>query len=142
VNGNLVISSPGTPLAAPYQACQAVVVCSPQRQRRPFLTYDENFCRAPILSPARGNVQRSSNGRASIAIGGYSLVAYLMNVNQIFLFVSDVNVLFGVGEPQTAVSSQYSLKGAYAGFATNPVGFGVTVFSASLRRTAPAPRAL
>jgi len=49
-------------------------------------------------------------------------VAYLMNVNQIFLFVSDVNVLFGVGEPQTAVSfTNTSLKGAYAGFATNPV---------------------
>jgi len=38
--------------------------------------------------------------------------------------------LFGVGEAQTAVSfTNTSLKGAYAGYATNPVGFGVTVFS-------------
>jgi len=69
------------------------------------LTYDENFCRAPnSVTGAPGTYSVASNGRASITIGGYSLVAYLMNVNQIFLFVSDVNVLFGVGEPQTAVS--------------------------------------
>src|SRR5467141_2196553 len=95
------------------------------------LTYDENYCRAPnSVTAAPGTYSVASNGRVSITIGGYSLVAYLMNLNQIFLFVSDSNVLFGVGEPQTAVSfTNTSLKSAYAGFATNPVGFGVTVFS-------------
>jgi hypothetical protein len=50
--------------------------------------------------------------------------------NQIFLFVSDSNVLFGIGEAQAAGSFTNSvLKGTYAGFATNPVGYGVVVFS-------------
>jgi hypothetical protein len=95
------------------------------------LTYDENFCRAPnSVTAAAGTYGVASNGRASITIGGYSLVAYLVHANQIFLFVSDSNVLFGVGEPQAAVSfTNSTLKGAYAGYATNPVGYGVTVFS-------------
>jgi hypothetical protein len=72
----------------------------------------------------------ASNGRTSIAIGGYSLVAYLVNSNQAFLFVSDLNVLFGLGEPQTAGAFNNSaLKGTYAGYATNPADFGVVVFS-------------
>ena len=95
------------------------------------LTYDENFCRAPnSVTAAAGTYTVASNGRASITIGGYSLVAYLVNANQIFLFVSDSNVLFGVGESQAAVSfTNSTLKGTYAGYATNPVGYGVTVFS-------------
>jgi hypothetical protein len=95
------------------------------------LTYDENYCRAPnSVTGAAGTYSVSSNGRASIRIGGYSLVAYLVNLNQIFLFVSDANVLFGFGEPQAAGSfSNSALKGTYAGFATNPVDFGVVVFS-------------
>ena len=95
------------------------------------LTYDENFCRAPnSVTGAAGTYSVASNGRAPIAIGGYSLVAYLVNANEIFLFVSDSNVLFGYGEPQAAVSfTNSTLKGTYAGYATNPVGFGVVVFS-------------
>jgi hypothetical protein len=95
------------------------------------LTYDENYCRAPnSVTGAAGTYSVSSNGRASIRIGGYNLVAYLVNLNQIFLFVSDANVLFGFGEPQAAGSfSNSALKGTYAGFATNPVDFGVVVFS-------------
>src|SRR3984893_1491290 len=95
------------------------------------LTYDENYCRAPnSVTGAAGTYSVSSNGRASIRIGGYNLVAYLVNLNQVFLFVSDANVLFGFGEPQAAGSFRNSaLKGTYAGFATNPVDFGVVVFS-------------
>jgi hypothetical protein len=95
------------------------------------LTYDENYCRAPnSVTGAAGTYSVASNGRASIRIGGYSLVAYLVNLNQIFLFVSDSNVLFGFGEPQAAESfTNSALKGTYAGFATNPVDFGVVVFS-------------
>jgi len=71
----------------------------------------------------------AGNGRASIAVGGYALVAYLVKPNEVFLFVSDINVLFGAGEPQTAVSfTNTSLTGAYAGMATNPVAYEVTVF--------------
>src|SRR5467141_3029272 len=95
------------------------------------LTYDENYCRAPhSVTDAAGTYSVASNGRTSIAIGGYSLVAYLVNSNQAFLFVSDLNVLFGFGEPQTAGSFDNSaLKGTYAGYATNPAAFGVVVFS-------------
>jgi hypothetical protein len=95
------------------------------------LTYDENYCHAPnSVTGTAGTYNVASNGRASIAIGGYNLVAYLVNSNQMILFVSDANVLFGYGEGQTVGSiTNSSLKGSYAGFATNPVGFGVNVFS-------------
>ncbi len=95
------------------------------------LTYDENYCRAPnSFTAAPGTYSVASNGRTSITVGGFSLAAYLVNLNQIFLFVSDSNVLFGFGEPQAAGSfTNSTLKGTYAGFATNPVDFGVVVFS-------------
>jgi hypothetical protein len=95
------------------------------------LTYDENYCRAPnSFTNAPGTYSVVSNGRASITVGGFSLVAYLVNLNQIFLFVSDPNVLFGFGEPQAAGSfTNGALKGTYAGFATFPAAFGVVVFS-------------
>src|SRR6266446_5684162 len=95
------------------------------------LTYDENYCRAPnSFTNAPGTYSVVSNGRASITVGGFSLVAYLVNLNQIFFFVSDPNVLFGFGEPQAAGSfTNGALKGTYAGFATFPAAFGVVVFS-------------
>jgi hypothetical protein len=95
------------------------------------LTYDENYCRAPNgFSDAAGTYSVAGNGRTPITLGGFSLVAYLVNVNQIFLFVSDPNVLFGFGEPQAGGSfSNSALNGMYAGYATNPAAFAVTVFS-------------
>jgi hypothetical protein len=95
------------------------------------LTYDENYCRAPnSFTNAPGTYSVASNGRASITVGGFSLVAYLVNLNRIFLFVSDPNVLFGFGEPQAVGSfTNGALKGTYAGFATFPAAFGVVVFS-------------
>src|SRR6266446_1574338 len=95
------------------------------------LTYDENYCRAPQgFTDAAGTYSVAGNGRTSITLGGFSLVAYLVNSNQIFLFVSDGNVLFGFGEPQASGSfSNSALQGTYAGYATNPAAFGVTVFS-------------
>ena len=95
------------------------------------LTYDENYCRAPnSVTGAAGTYSVAANGRATIAIGGYRLVAYLMKANQVFLFVSDANVLFGPGEPQTASSfTNGTLKGSYAGFATSPADFQVAIFS-------------
>src|SRR5260370_48585 len=82
-------------------------------------TYAETFCSAPnSVTGAAGTYSVASIGRAAITIGGYNLVAYLVNTNQIFLFVSDVNVLFGAGEPQAAVSfTNDALKGTYAGYA-------------------------
>src|SRR5713226_1403379 len=95
------------------------------------LTYDENYCRAPnAFTDAPWTYSLASNGRTSITVGGFSLLAYLEDLNQIFLFVSDSNVLFGFGEPQAAGSfTNSALKGTYAGFATNPAAFGVVVFS-------------
>jgi len=105
------------------------------------LTYDENYCRAPNgFTDAAGTYSVAGNGRTSITLGGFSLVAYLVNSNQIFLFVSDSNVLFGFGESQAAGSfSNSALKGTYAGYATNPAAFGVTVFSGEFSADAAAP---
>ena len=105
------------------------------------LTYDENFCRAPnSFTDAPGTYSVASNGRTSITIGGFSLVAYLVNLNQIFLFVSDANVLFGFGEPQAAGSfNNGALNGTYAGFATNPTAFGVVVFSGEFTADGASP---
>jgi hypothetical protein len=93
------------------------------------LTYDEHYCTAINPFTAAGTYSVASNGRTSLTIGGFSLVAYLANLNQMFLFVSDANVLFGYGEPQTGSFTNSALKGTYAGYATNPVGSGVVVFS-------------
>src|SRR2546422_477161 len=95
------------------------------------LTWDENYCRAPnSFTNAPGTYSVAANGRTSITIGGNILVAYLVSLNQSFLFDFDSNVLFGFGEPQAAISfTNSTLKGAYAGYATNPADFGVVVFS-------------
>ena len=105
------------------------------------LTYDENFCHAPnSFTAAPGTYSVASNGRATITVGGFNLVAYLVNLNRIFLFVSDANVLFGFGEPQASGSlTNSSLLGAYAGYATNPAAFGVTVFSGEFTADGAAP---
>src|SRR5258708_35391559 len=56
------------------------------------------------------------------------------------LFVSDVNVLFGFGERQTAGSfSNSALKGSYGGYATNPVAFAVNVFSGEFAADGSSP---
>jgi len=133
LNGNMVIyltgssvcgSGPGVPKAvAGLLTANGAGALS--------LTYDENYCRAPnSVTAAAGTYSVDANGRAAIAIGGYRLVAYLEKTNQVFLFVSDSNVLFGPGEPQTADSfTNSTLQGTYAGFATNPADFAVVVFS-------------
>ncbi|HKV62100.1 MAG TPA: hypothetical protein VJO16_09315 [Candidatus Acidoferrum sp.] len=95
------------------------------------LDYDENYCHAPkTVTAASGSYDVASNGRTTIALGGYALVAYLASANQAFVFVSDSNVLFGLGEPQTdGPLTNGVVKGTYAGSATYPASFGVTVFS-------------
>jgi hypothetical protein len=95
------------------------------------LDFDENYCRAPrTVTGFSGTYSVANNGRTTMALGGYALVAYLVSPNQAFLFVSDNNVLFGFGEPQTAGSfTNGAVKGAYSGSTTYPASFGVTVFS-------------
>src|SRR5260370_8671322 len=64
------------------------------------LTYDENYCRAPnSVTGAAGAYSVSSNGRASIKIGGYNLVAFPVDLNRIFLFVSAAHVFFWFWHP-------------------------------------------
>jgi hypothetical protein len=95
------------------------------------LTYDENYCRAPGgNSGLAGTYAVAGNGRAALALGGYHLIGYLIDSNQIFLFASDANVLFGFGEPQAAGSyTNSALQGSYAGSATTAVDFAVNAFS-------------
>jgi hypothetical protein len=133
LNGNMVISLTGLSACGSGSQVPKVVVglLTANGAGALSLTYDENYCRAPnSVSNAAGTYSVAANGRATIAIGGYRLVAYLVKSNQVFLFVSDANVLFGPGEPQLAVSfTNSTLKGSYAGFATNPADFQVAVFS-------------
>jgi hypothetical protein len=133
LNGNMVISLTGHSACGTVGGIPKTVVglLTADSSGALSLTYDENFCSAPhSVTDAAGTYSVAGNGRASIAVGGYALVAYLVKPNEVFLFVSDINVLFGAGEPQIAVSfSNTSLAGPYAGMATNPVGYGVTVFS-------------
>jgi hypothetical protein len=95
------------------------------------LTYDENYCRAPGgITGFAGTYAVAGNGRTAIALGGYRLVAYLLNSNEAFLLDSDANVLSGLLEPQASGTlTSAALQGAYAGSATNPVDFAVNVFS-------------
>ena len=143
LNGNLVISLTGHSACGTVGGLPKTVVglLTTNGSGALSLTYDENFCSAPnSVTGAAGTYSVTRNGRASIAIGGYALVAYLVKPNQVFLFVSDVNVLFGVGEPQAAVSfTNTSLKGAYAVLAANPVGYGVEVFSAEFTANGASP---
>src|SRR5712664_4069731 len=132
LNGNLVIYLTGHSACGTVSGVPKAVagLLTTNGSGALSLTYDENFCRAPnSVTGAAGTYSVASNGRAPITIGGYSLVAYLVNSNEIFLFVSDSNVLFGYGEPQAGSFTNSALKGTYAGYATNPVGFGVVVFS-------------
>jgi len=133
LNGNMVISLTGlSACGSGSEVPKAVVgLLTADGAGALSLTYDENYCRAPnSVSNAAGTYSVGANGRAAIAIGGYRLVAYLVKPNQAFLFVSDSNVLFGPGEPQSAISfTNGTLKGSYAGFATNPADFQVAVFS-------------
>ncbi len=105
------------------------------------LTWDEGYCGAPSsFTDAAGTYSVATNGRTSITIGGSILVAYLVSLNQAFFFDFDSNVLFGFGEPQAAGSFNNStLKGAYAGYATNPVDFGVSVFSGEFSANGAGP---
>ena len=143
LNGNLVISLTGHSACGTVSGVPKAVagLLTTNGSGALSLTYDENFCRAPnSVTAAPGTYSVAGNGRAAINIGGYSLVAYLVNSNQMFLFVSDVNVLFGVGEQQAAMSfTNNTLKGAYAGYATNPVGFGVVVFSGEFAADGTSP---
>jgi hypothetical protein len=132
LNGNMVISLTGLSMCGSASGVPKAVagLLTTNGSGALSITYDENYCRAPnSVSGAAGTYSVAGNGRTAIAIGGYRLVAYLVKLNQVFLFVSDANVLFGVGEPQAGSFNNSALKGTYAGYATNPAGFGVVVFS-------------
>jgi hypothetical protein len=105
------------------------------------LTFDENFCSARrSVTGMAGTYSVTSNGRTSIATGGYNLVSYLTNLNQMFLFVADSNVLFGFGEPQAAGSfTNSAVNGRYAGYTTDPVEFGVVVRSGEFTADGASP---
>jgi hypothetical protein len=143
LNGNFVISFTGHSQCGSLAGVPKAVVglLTTNGGGGLSLTYDENFCSAPnSVTNAPGSYNIATNGRAAITIGGYSLVGYLVNSNQIFLSVSDSNVLFGTGEHQTTTSfTNASLNGHYAGYATNPVGFGVNVFSGEFSANGVSP---
>src|SRR5437016_5512924 len=142
LNGNMVIYLTGLSMCGTGSVPKAGAGLLSANGSGAFsLTWDENYCRAPnSFTGASGTYSLASNGRTSITVGGFSLFAYLLNLNQIFLFVSDSNVFFGFGEPQAAGSfTNSTLKGAYAGFASNPAAYGVVVFSGEFSADGAAP---
>ena len=134
LNGNMVIhltglSSCGSGATGVPKAVAGLITAGGSGALN--LDFDENYCHAPnTVTGLSGTYSVASNGRTTMTLGGNALVAYLTNTNQAFLFVSDGNVLFGAGEPQTAGPfTNSAVKGTYAGSATNPVSFGAAVFS-------------
>lgn len=105
------------------------------------LTFDENFCRAPnSVTGLAGTYSVVSNGRAVMTLGSDSVVAYLVDSNDAFLFSTDSSVLSGVGEPQAAGQlTNTAVKGTYAGVASSPVGFGVSAFSGEFTADGASP---
>jgi hypothetical protein len=143
LNGNTVISLTGHSMCGSASGVPKAVagLLTANGSGALSLTYDENFCRAPgSVTGAAGTYSVAANGRTAIAIGGFRLVAYLVNVNEFFIFLSDSNVLFGPGEPQAAASfTDGALKGTYAGRATSPTSFAVTVFSGEFSADGASP---
>jgi hypothetical protein len=143
LDGNLVIYLTGLSMCGSGSGVPKAVagLLTPSGSGALSLTYDENFCRAPnTVTGAAGTYSVATNGRTSITIGGFSLVAYLVKSNQIFLSVSDSNVLFGFGEPQAAIAfTDSALKGTYAGSATYPATFAVTAFSGEFAADGTSP---
>jgi hypothetical protein len=104
------------------------------------LSYDEN-CGGTASSGAgvQGTYGVASNGRASIAVGNRA-IAYLVSANQGFVVGTDSSVKSGFFEPQaTAAFTNNGVKGTYAGLATGPATFGVTVFSGELTADGASP---
>jgi Domain of unknown function (DUF4082) len=95
------------------------------------LTFDENFCRTPnSVTGLVGAYSVAGNGRAVMTLGSDSVIAYLVDLNNAFLFGTDSSVLSGFGEAQAAGPlTNTAVKGTYAGVASSPVGLGVSAFS-------------
>jgi len=104
------------------------------------LSYDEN-CGGAANSGAglSGTYTVASNGRASLTVGN-GAIAYLVSPNQAFVFSTDGSVKSGFVEPQAAGSlTNSAVRGTYAGLATNPASYGVTVFSGEFTADGASP---
>jgi hypothetical protein len=104
------------------------------------LSYDEN-CGGTASSATglQGTYNVASNGRASMAVGN-GAIAYLVSANQGFIFCTDSSVKSGFVEPQAAGPlTNSAVKGTYAGLATKPATFGVTVFSGEFTADGASP---
>jgi len=87
LNGNMVIYLTGLSMCGSASGVPKAVagLLTTNGNGALSLTYDENYCRAPnSVTGAPGTYSVASNGRAAITIGGYRLVAYLVNSNQVF----------------------------------------------------------
>jgi hypothetical protein len=81
-----------------------------------------------------------ANGRTAIRLGTSHVVAYLVSSNRAFFVVPDSSVLFGFGDPQTAVPlTNSALSGAYTGLTTVPATLGVTIFSGEFTANGASP---
>jgi hypothetical protein len=104
------------------------------------LAYDENCGGISDSGTGQfGTYSVASNGRTSITVGN-GAVAYLVGLNQAFLFSSDSSVLFGFGEPQAAgLFTNTAVKGPYVGSTITPGTFGVNIFSGEFTADGASP---
>jgi hypothetical protein len=104
------------------------------------LTYDQNCGGGSTSGALSGTYSITGNGRAAFRLGGAYLVAYLVDSNQAFCIVPDSSVLFGFADAQAAGAfTNAALMGRYAGSATTPAAFGVSIFSGEFSADGASP---
>src|SRR5258707_4808110 len=88
LNGNMVIYLTGLSLCGSGPGVPKAVagLLTTDGNGSLSITYDENYCRAPnAVTGAAGTYSVAGNGRTSLNIGGYNLIAYLVNSNRVIL---------------------------------------------------------
>jgi len=91
LNGNMVISLTGLSMcsSAPGAPKAGAGLLTANGSGAFSLTYDENFCRAPnSFTDAPGRTACPATGVQRLRLEGSTWLPYLVNLNQIFLFVS------------------------------------------------------
>jgi hypothetical protein len=102
------------------------------------VTFDQNCGGTPAsFSNLSGTYSVAGDGRASIIVGPYHVVAYLVNPNRAFILGTDSS---GFGEVHPAGTyTNSSVMGTYAGSAIYPASAQVVIFSGEFSANGASP---
>jgi hypothetical protein len=104
------------------------------------VSYDENCGGAVHSFTTSGTDAVAPNGRVAMTFAGAPESAYLIAPNQFFFLASEPAVYFGPGDPQAqGALDNSSVRGSYAGFATDPVGSGARILSGEFSADGASP---